>query len=114
MRFVYRWCTDYRASDPRITGSKSKRRILLKTQHRTVYVSTYESGGEPRSIVNVVTLHPPTGWHLDGVGDEIDEKVDYALTKLRAEKTRLNIAVTVYYKIDEVPTKAQGGYGTNM
>lgn len=107
LRFVYRWCTDYRASDPKITGSKSKRRILLKTQHRAIYVSTYTSRGEPRTIVNVVTLHPPTGWHLDGIGDEIDEKVDYVLTKLGLGKTRLDIALTVYYKIHEVPTKEQ-------
>jgi hypothetical protein len=107
LRFVYRWCTDYRASDPKITGSKSKRRILLKTSHRAIYVSTYLSDGEPRSVVNVVTLHPPRSWHLDGIGDEIDEKVDYVLTKLRLGKTRLDVTVTVHYKIREVPTKTQ-------
>ena len=65
------------------------------------------SGSEPRSVVNVVTLHPPKGWHLEGIGDEIDEKVDYVLTELALGKTRLDIAVTVNYKIHEVPTKTQ-------
>jgi hypothetical protein len=79
----------------------------LKTSHRAIYVSTYLSDGEPRSVVNVVTLHPPRSWHLDGIGDEIDEKVDYVLTKLRLGKTRLDVTVTVHYKIREVPTKTQ-------
>jgi hypothetical protein len=79
----------------------------LKTQHRAIYASTYFSGGEPRSVVNVVTLHPPRGWHLDGVGDEIDEKVDYVLTKHGHGRTKLDLAVKVSYKIREVPTRAQ-------
>jgi hypothetical protein len=105
--FVYSWCTDYRETDPKITGSKSKRRILLKTKQRAIYVSTYTSGGQPRSTVNVVTLHPPRSWHLDGIGDEIDANVDYVLTKLGRRKTRLDIAAAVHYKTHEVATKAQ-------
>lgn len=83
------------------------RRILLKTQQRAIYVSTYINAGELRGMVNVVTLHAPRSWHLDGIGNEIDEKVDYVLTELGPRKTRLDIAVTVYYKIHDVPTKAQ-------
>jgi hypothetical protein len=107
LRFVYRWCTDYRETDPKITGSKSKRRILLKTKHRAIYLSTYTSNCELRSIVNVVTLHPARAWHLDGIGDEIDEKVDYAIKKLGPRKTRLDIEFTGHYKTYEAPTKTQ-------
>jgi hypothetical protein len=113
LRFVYRWCTDYRESDPKITGSKFKRRILLKTQDRAIYISTYTGGDKPRSIVNVVTLYPPRAWHLDGIGDEIDEKVDYVLTKLGPRRTRLDITFTGHYKTHDVPTKAQDANGVS-
>ncbi len=107
LRFVYRWCTDYRESDPNITGSKTKRKILLKTNHRVVYTQTYTSGGKPRSAVDVVTLYPPKAWHLDFVGDEDDETGDYVLTKLGPRKTRLDMTFTEHYKTRRAPTKAQ-------
>lgn len=107
LRFVYDWCTDYRESDPRITGAKAKRKILLKTEHRVIYTSTYRSGGKPRSAVNVVTLYPPKAWHLDFVGDEDDEVGDYVLTKLGPRRTRLDMTFTEHYKTRKAPTKAQ-------
>ena len=36
LQFVYDWCTDYRKSDPQITGSKSKRKILMNTKRRVI------------------------------------------------------------------------------
>jgi len=107
LRFVYEWCTDYRETDPQITGSKSKRRILLRTKHRVVYMLSYPSRGKIRTGINVVTLHPPNGWHLDFVGDEDNETGDYTLTTLRAGKTRLDMKFTERYKIRNAPSKAQ-------
>jgi len=106
-RFVYGWCTDYRENDTKITGSKAKRKILLKTQHRVIYTSTYRSGGKPISAVNVVTLYPPKAWHLDFVGDDDDEVGDYVLTKLGPQRTRLDMTFTEHYKTHNAPTKAQ-------
>jgi len=103
---VYRWCTDYRENDPRITGSKSTRKMLLKTKHRVVYVTRYRSNGESKSAVDVVTLHPPKGWHLDFVGDEDDETGDYVLSSLGPKKTRLDMTFTGRYKIRAAPSKA--------
>ena len=107
LRFVYDWCTDYRESDPRITGSKYKRKILMKTKHRVVYVSSYRNRSEMRSAVDVVTLHPPNAWHLDFIGDEDDETGDYALSSLGPRKTKLNMTFTAHYKIVNAPSKAQ-------
>ena len=107
LRFVYDWCTDYRETDPRITGSKAKRKILLKTDHRVIYTSEYWSGAKPRSAVNIVTLYPPKAWHLDFVGDEDDEVGDYVLTKLGPRRTRLNMTFTEHYKTHNAPTKTQ-------
>ena len=107
LRFVYDWCTDYRESDPKITGSKSKRKILLKNKHRVVYVVNYRSRGKSRSGVNVVTLYPPKAWHLDFTGDEDDEVGDYVLTSLGSRKTRLDMKFKEHYKISRAPTQAQ-------
>jgi len=107
LRFVYDWCTDYRESDPKITGSKSKRKILLKNKSRVVYVVNYRSRGKSRSAVDVVTLYPPKGWHLDFTGDEDDEIGDYVLTSLGPRKTRLDMKFKEHYKINRAPTQAQ-------
>ena len=107
LRFVYEWCTDYRETDPRITGSKSKRKILMKTSHRVVYVVSYRSRGKMRSGVDVVTLYPSKAWHLDFVGDEDDESGDYVLSSLSPRKTRLDMTFTERYKVSKAPSKAQ-------
>ena len=114
LRFVYNWCTDYRETDPQLTGSKSKRAILLKTKHRVVYTVSYRNRGKPRSAVDVVTLHPPNWWHLDFVGDDDDETGDYTLTPLGASKTRLDMTFTERYKIRGAPSKAQDTKSTHV
>ncbi len=113
LRFVYDWCTDYRESDPKITGSKAKRKILLKTKHRVIYTSAYLSGGKSRSAVNVVTLYHPKAWHLDFMGDEDDEAGDYVLTKLGPRRTRLDMTFTEHYKVRKAPTRAQDAKHTH-
>ncbi len=105
--FVYNWCTDYRESDPKITGSMAKRKILLKTVRRVIYTSAYRSGGKPKTAVNVVTLYPPKWWHLDFIGDEDDETGDYKLTRLAPRKTRLDMSFIELYKMRKAPTKAE-------
>jgi len=107
LEFVYGWCTDYRETDPQITGSKSKRVILMKTKHRVVYVTSYRNRGKTRSAVDVVTLFPPKAWHLDFVGDEDDETGNYVLTSLGPRKTRLDMRFTERYKVTSAPSKEQ-------
>ena len=107
LRYVYNWCTDYRETDPKLTGSKSKRKVLMKTAHRVVYTESYRSGGKPKSAVDVVTLYPPKAWRLDYVGDEDDEVGDYVLTSLGPQKTRLDMTFTEHYKAAHPPSKEQ-------
>ena len=107
LRFVYDWCTDYRETDALITGSKAKRKILMKTKHRVVYVVSYRRGDKTRSAVDVVTLYPPNAWHLDFVGDEDDETGDYVLSSLGPKKTRLDMAFTEHYKVEDAPSRAE-------
>jgi hypothetical protein len=107
LRFVYGWCTDYQETDPNITGSKTMRKILMRTDHRVVYTESYRSRGKPRTAVDVVTLYPPKAWHLDYVSDEDDELGDYVLSSLAPEKTRLDMTFTEHYKVAQVPSKAE-------
>jgi len=106
LRFVFDWCTDYRDTDTQITGSKAKRKILMKTKHRVVYVTSYRNRGKQRNAVDIVTLFPPKSWHLDFVGDEDDESGDYVLTSLGPRKTRLDMTFQEHYKIRNAPSKA--------
>lgn len=113
LSFVYGWCTDYRESDPKITGSKSRRKILFRTKRRVLYASNYRSRGKQRSAVNVVTLYPPNAWHLDFIGDEDDELGDYELSSLGPRRTRLHMTFHEHYRIRNPPTKAQDAKVTN-
>jgi hypothetical protein len=106
--FVYKWCTDFREDDNKITGSKNRRKILQQTLKRVVYVTTYfPKTGEPKIGVNLVTLRPPNSWHLEFIGEEDDEEGDYRLTRLAAKKTRLDMRFSEKYKVRHAPTQAE-------
>ena len=107
LRFVYDWCTDYREDDYKITGSKSRRTFLEKTRRRVIYVIRYLSSGKAKHAVNIVTLHPPKGWHLDSFGEEDNEFGEYRLTKLSPRKTRLDMVFREEWKVAKVPPKAE-------
>jgi hypothetical protein len=111
--FVYEWCTDYRDTDPKITGSKNKRTILSRKENRVVYISEYELRRKRRSAVNVVTLHPPNAWHLDFIGDDDDETGEYVLKRLGPRKTRLDMKFEEHYKMRGAPSKAQDAKSTH-
>jgi len=113
LQFVYDWCTDFREDDNKITGSKAQRKILEKTRQRVIYTSNYKSHGKPRNAVNIVSLRPPSAWHLDYLGDEDDETGDYRLKRLGPKRTRLDMVFTEKYKIHNAPTKAQDLKHTN-
>jgi len=107
LSFVYRWCTDFREDDNRITGSKTQRKILEKTRGRITYLGIYKRRGKQMIGVNIVTLRPPNAWHLDYIGEEDDEVGDYHLTRLGPKKTRLDMVFRERYRIRNAPTKAQ-------
>lgn len=107
IRFVFDWCTDYRESDPKITGSKNKRKVLSRKENRVVYLSQYRMRGKPRSAVNVVTLYPHEAWHLDFIGDDDEEVGEYVLKRLGPRKTRLDMTFMEHYTMRGPPSKAQ-------
>ena len=103
--FVYRWCTDYREDDYRITRSKSRRRILERTRRRVVY--TTREKGKSVGSASIVTLHPSDAWHVNSIGDDRDIVGDYRLTKLAGGRTRLGIVFKVERKSPRAPSKSQ-------
>lgn len=114
LRFTYNWCTDYSEDDPQITGSKSKRKILEKTKKRTIYAQIYEGAdGEQKIAVDIVSLKPPTSWHLDYFGEEDDETADYSVTSLGKKKTRLDMVFREKWKITNSPTIKEQIKSTN-
>jgi hypothetical protein len=107
LSFAFKWCTDYRETDPRITGSKNKRSVLEKTKERVIYTVRYKSGGKTVNAVNIVTLNPPKAWYLDSRGDEDDEVGKYRLTSLGPRKTKLDMMFVEYWKIRNYPEKSE-------
>ena len=107
LSFAFKWCTDYRETDPRITGSKNKRSVLEKNKERVIYTVRYKSGGKTINAVNIVTLKPPKAWDLDSRGDEDDEVGEYRLTSLGPRKTRLDMMFIEYWKIPNYPEKSE-------
>ncbi len=105
LRFVFNWATDFRETDPELTGSKIKRDILLRTNHRVVYADSYHSRGKSLDGVSVVTLYPPKSWHLDYISDEDYEIGDYLLTLVGRGKTRLDMTFTEHYRINNAPSR---------
>jgi hypothetical protein len=114
LSYVFNWCTDYREDDPKLTGSKSKRKILEKTKKRVIYAQLYnDENGEQRVAVDIVSLKPPNYWHLDYFGEEDDETGEYELKSLEKNKTQLDMIFREKWKISNPPTKAWQVQHTN-
>ena len=105
--FVYKWCTDYREDDSKIVGSRTRRIILQKNRRRVVFTTTQRHLGKMISTVRIVTLHPQNAWHLEKLGDEVDEIGNYHLTRLGPRKTRLNMVFNAKYKVANASTSEE-------
>jgi len=105
--FVYDWCTDFREDDGKLTGSRRKKKILEKTKSRVITTSSYLDNGRMIGNVSIVTLMPPNAWHLDTAGNPREQETgEYKLSKLGANKTRLDMIFEVKYGAGaRVPSK---------
>lgn len=115
LRYVYEWCTDFDEDDPKITGSKSQRRIVEKTKKRAVYIVAYKGAdGKEKLAVNYVTLRPPNAWSLEQFGEEDYETGEYRLKRLSNDKTRIDMVFKETWKnIAKIPTIQEQLEGTN-
>jgi len=101
--FCFEWCTDFRADDNKMTGSKIKRHFLERTRRRFVWVAAHKEGKRTVEGIRAVWLKPPDAWHLDTCGDG-REIGDYKLTSV-GRRTRLDMVFRVTY---DDPKKAEG------
>jgi hypothetical protein len=63
--------------------------------HRLVRIRlTEHKGSDPDVAVDLIRLEPPYRWHTDQIDEEELETVDYRVTAIGPEKTRLEVRVT--------------------
>ena len=106
LSFVYDWCTDYREDDPKITGAKLRRLIIEKKKDRAVFVNQHKSA-KAGTVINVVTLRPPDGWHLHLISEKRDGTGEYHLSKLGPRRTKLRIYLRFKWKTAQSPTRIE-------
>jgi hypothetical protein len=94
--YAFAWCTDFREDDGKLTGSKSKRTFLERTDKRVVWAVQYKEKGKPKEGIRVVWLRPPDSWMLDTCGDH-RELGEYKLTQKGKNKTRLDMKFQISY-----------------
>jgi len=109
LEYVFKWCTDFSEDDPKITGSKSQRKILEKTKKRVIYAQLYKAeDGTQKVAIDIVTLKSPTSWHLDYFGEEDNETGEYKLNRLGKSKTRLDMVFKEKWKnVKKIPTRRE-------
>ena len=90
--FVFRWCTDFRPNDDRLEGESYDRRVVRRARRNVVFedLSDASSGGWSW-VRHVVTLSPPDHWHSESLGSHRTASIDYRLTALGPERTRLDL-----------------------
>lgn len=101
LSFVYSWCTNYTSEDPKIIGASYTRNVIENSKKRAVWIHHYSMDGVPKEGVRIVTMSPPSSWHMDGINEEADRTGDYALKSLGKNKTRLTIVLKIWYKTIE-------------
>ena len=96
--YAYAWLTDFRSEDPRIIGDPYPRHIIRKNKGSFLWIQHYERDGQEREGVRLVTLKPPNAWHNEALTDEKESILDYRLTRLGRDSTKLTIKVRVSFK----------------
>lgn len=107
IRYVYDWCTDFRSNDAKLEGSRSRHRVVRVSPQRLVRVKVSSSGAKnPAMNVEVVRLRPPNAWHKDTIGEEDLDAMDYQLTALSPNKTRISLVIVERWMVPKFPKKA--------
>ena len=91
LEFVFAWCTDYTPQDARLEGESYERKVIERTPHRVIFEDLEETEAGWVWSRDIVTLHPPNRWHMDGVGNRRDVTADYVLTHLPDGRTQLEL-----------------------
>lgn len=106
--FVFRWCTDYREDDSRITDSiyHYQARIAFREPGRIVRIISLPGRNRNRNTdVEIITLRPPNRWHLTKYSVTNDEAGDYWLTLRGPRLTLLEMRFRQKWKIGRLPDR---------
>jgi hypothetical protein len=107
IRYVYDWCTDFGSDDAKLEGSSVRHRVVKVSPQRLVRVKFIRRGAKnPTMSVEVVRLSPPTAWHKDTIGEEELDSMDYKLTAMGPNKTRLSLVMVERWMIPKFPKTA--------
>ena len=89
--FAFAWCTDYTPDDAKLEGEKYERKIIERSARRVVFEDLEETKDGWLWNRDVVTLHPPNRWHMDGIASRADVTADYVLANLPNGRTQLEL-----------------------
>jgi len=91
LEFAFAWCTDFTPEDASLEGESYERKIIERTPSRVVFEDLEESKTGWIWTREVVTLHPPNRWHMNGAGSRRDVTADYLLSNLPDGRTHLEL-----------------------
>lgn len=115
LRYVYEWCTDFRADDGKFSKSRPSYRVMKPAPDRVVRIRISPPSARPTAVAaEVVRLYPPDAWHVDMIDEDDIEAVDYQLSWLGPRKTRLTMAITERWMVPKFPSKAAWVGGTSL
>lgn len=90
--FAFAWCTDYTPEDAKLEGESYRRKIVERTSHRVVLEDLEETKRGWLWSREVVTLHPPTRWRMEGYGSRAEDvTAEYVLSTLPDGRTQLEL-----------------------
>ena len=89
--YVYRWLTDYSPEDPALENGDYQRKVIEKSRRHAVLEDLTETRNGWEWYQSTVTLRPPDRWHAELRGNVPDWSLDYHLTPLGSNRTRLTI-----------------------
>jgi hypothetical protein len=95
--YVFEWSTDYRTDDWRVArpGTHPQFHVVKLSPHRVVRIRRTDRGAtDPDVAIDLIRLEPPDRWHTDQIDEEELETVDYRVTPIGRERTRLEVRVT--------------------
>jgi hypothetical protein len=102
LAFVFRWCTDYRDDDDRLTDDiyQYRTQILLREPTRIVRVVTGPGAARDRSTeVETITLRPPDQWQAVMFSADEDRNGRYRLRREAPRLTSLEMRFTQSWKV---------------
>jgi hypothetical protein len=104
--FVYRWCTDYRDDDNRITESiyHYRAKVVLRERDRVVRLIKVP-GKDPNRCTDleIIRLRPPNRWSLTKLSWTDDEVGTYRLTEREPRSTLLEMRFRRTWKAGRPP-----------